>query len=291
MAYSRLFIALKQGCEGYAKDMRGAVGRCVIENRNGAGRLALQVQGLRNDSDYRVCILSENDCAETGNRLYIDSGGRGELKWEFSFEDTGIPVSDIRACAVLVKDKAPLIGFTKGEYNWQRCLMAKEEVKAAETVKPAETNAEPPVKDNTVPICDEKEKLICIINELDEDIQEIKEYSRIGSESSIDALFSKNTVKPFGDDGITWVRGNIKELALIQGLWKYINNPFVIKGCRDYRHLIFGKDKENNCWLGVPCKYDSDYRLEAMLQGFTEFKAENNRPLKNNEFCYCLMKC
>lgn len=290
MAYSRLFIALKQGCEGYAKDIRGAVGRCIIESRNGTGRLALQVQGLRNDNDYRVCILSDKDYAEVGEHLYIDSGGRGELKWEFSFEDTGIPVSEIKACAVLVSDKAPLIGFTEGEYSWQNCLMAKEEVKAAEVTK---IEAEPPKaeNDNISVLYPEKEKLICIINELDEDIKEIKEYSRIGSESSIDALFSKNTVKPFGDDGITWVRGNIKELALIRGLWKYINNPFVIKGCRDYRHLILGRDNENNCWLGVPCKYDSDYKLEAMLQGFTEFKAEDNRPLKNNEFCYCIMKC
>ncbi len=288
MAYSRLFIALKQGCDGYAKDMKGSVGRCIIENRNGVGRLALQVQGLRNDSDYRVCILSENDYADVKAHLYIDLNGRGELKWEFSFEDTGIAISDIKACAVLVKDKAPLIGFTEGEYNWQRCLMAKEEVKAAEVT---EVKTQPPKADNVSFIYPEKEKLICIINELDEDIKEIKEYSRIGSESNIDALFNKSPIKPFGDDGITWVKGNIKELALIKGFWKYINNPFVIKGCRDYKHIILGRDKDNVCWLGVPCKYDRDYKIEAMLQGFTEFKAEDNKPLKNDEFCYCLMKC
>ncbi len=288
MAYSRLFIALKQGCDGYAKDIRGAVGRCIIESRNGVGRLLLQVQGIKNEYDYRVCILSENDCAEVTAHLYIDSSGRGEMKWEFIPEAIGMPVSEIKACVVLSGDKSPLIGFTDGEYNWQKCLMAKEEVKAAEVT---EARAEPPKEEEVSVIYPEKEKLICIINELDEDIQEMKEYSRIGYESNIEALFGKSSVKPFGDDGITWVKGSIKELSLIRQLWHYINNPFVIKGCRDYRHLLLGRDKEGNYFLGVPCKYDSDYRLEAMVQGFTEFKTEDNRALKNGEFCYCILKC
>ena len=287
MAYSRLFIALKQGCDGYAKDIRGAVGRCVIECRNGIGRLLLQVQGIRNEYDYRVCIRSEDDYAEVTSHLYIDSGGRGEIKWEFIPEAIGMPISDIRACVVLSGDRSPLIGFTEGEYNWQKCLMAKEEIKAAEVTKAI---AEPS-KEEDMTVSPNKEKLICIINELDDDIQEMKEYSRIGCESSIDALFGKNAVKPFGDDGIKWVRGSLKELSLIRQLWHYINNPFVIKGCRDYRHLLLGRDDEGNYYLGVPCKYDSDYKLEAMVQGFTQFKTEDNAPIRNGGFCYCILKC
>ena len=47
MAYSRTFITLKQGCNDYVKDIRGCVGRAIVEIRNGRGRLLLQAQGLQ----------------------------------------------------------------------------------------------------------------------------------------------------------------------------------------------------------------------------------------------------
>lgn len=128
MSYSRIFVALKQGCQDYARDTRGSVGRCVIELRNGAGRLILQVQGLRSDCDYRVCVLTNNSYAEVTKPLYVDASGKGEVKWEFLPKNININVGEIKAVAVLVKDKAPLIGFVEGEYNWQHCLMAKSEI-------------------------------------------------------------------------------------------------------------------------------------------------------------------
>lgn len=292
MSYSRVFIALKQGCQDYAKDVRGSVGRCVIELRNGAGRLILQAQGLRSDCDYRVCILSRDNYAEVNKPLYVDGTGKGEVKWEFLPKTINIDVSDVKAVAVLVKDKAPLIGFVEGEYNWQRCLMAKN---AEDTsIKVAVANCENDINENTENITEDntedKEKLICIINEIDKDIDEIKKYSKIGTPEGERALFSRESVSPFGQDNICWVKITIKELCLIKSLWKYINNPFVIKGCRDYKHLLLGKD-DNNYWLGVPSKYDKDYRLEAMAQGFIEFKTADNKPLEQGELCYCILKC
>lgn len=282
MSYSRVFIALKQGCQDYAKDIRGSVGRCIIELRNGSGRLILQAQGLRSDCDYRVCILSRDSYAEVSRPLYVDGSGKGEVKWEFMPNKINMDVSDIKAVAVLVKDKAPLIGFVEGEYNWQRCLMAKsdEEPKVQAACE----------KEETAPKSDDKEKLICIINEIDKDIDELKEYSKIGTQEGEDTLFSRECLSPFGDDGICWVKANIKEICLVKPLWKYINNPFVIKGCKDYKHLLLGRDA-NNYWLGVPSRYDKDYKLEAMAQGFSQFKTEDNMPLKQGEMCYCILKC
>lgn len=282
MSYSRVFIALKQGCQDYVKDVRGSVGRCIIELRNGSGRLILQAQGLRSDCDYRVCMLSRDSYAEVSKPLYVDGTGKGELKWEFSPKTIDIEVSDIKAVAVLVKDKAPLIGFVEGEYNWQRCLMAK----TAEESR-VEAACEPEGKSE---IAEDKERLICIINEIDKDIDELKEYSKIGTPEGENSLFSRETLHPFGDDNICWVKANIKELCLVKALWKYINNPFVIKGCRDYKHLLLGRNGDDY-WLGVPSKYDKGYKLEAMAQGFTEFKATDNKPLEQGEFCYCILKC
>ncbi len=298
MAYSRVFVALKQGCGDYARDVRGAVGRCVIELRNGAGRLLLQAQGLRSDSDYRVCLLSSNSYAEVSKPLYVDGSGKGEIKWEFSPKSIGIDVSEIKAVAVLVKDKAPLIGFVDGEYNWQSCLMAENtknadlkaageaavNVKAAAADEITEGRAE---SDGTESI--DREKLICIINELDKDIDEINRYSKIGTADGENYLFSREKESPFGNDGIEWIKINIKELCLLKAFWKYINNPFVIKGCRDYGHLLAGRDGKSY-WLGVPGKYDREYKPEAMVQGFNECKCAENKKIEQGEPCYYLTR-
>lgn len=296
MSYSRIFVALKQGCQEYAKDVRGSVGRCVIELRNGAGRLILQAQGLRSDCDYRVCVLTKDSYAEVTKPLYVDASGKGEVKWEFSPKAINIAVGDIKAVAVLVRDKAPLIGFVEGEYNWQHCLMAKndsdyEAVPAVAAV--VGCSAEDNKKSENTENKNEKEKqekLIYFINEIDKDIDEIKEYSKIGTPEGENKLFSRECVSPFGNDNICWVKGNIKEICLVRPLWKYINNPFVIKGCREYKHILLGKGNDSY-WLAVPGKYDKDYKLEAMAQGFEDFKSTDNKPLEQGDFCYYILKC
>ncbi len=268
MAYSRIFIALNQNCTDYTRDTRGCVGRCIIEQRNGTGRLVLQVQGLSSNTDYRAAILNEDKCSDIPIKLYVDGGGKGEIRWSFDSNSLGMAVEDIRAVVVLVLDKAPLIGFTKGEYNWQKCLMAKE-VKAAE-------------------LDPQKAEVISIIEKLDESIEDIKTIIKSGS--SEEYIFNREHIKPFGNDGITWVRGSLKEMAAIKNLWKYANNPYVVQGCCEYKHILLGKDN-NGYWLGVPCKYDRSYAIEAKIQGFKGCKALNNKELKENEFCYCLLKC
>lgn len=270
MAYSRLFIALNQSCDEYAKDIRGCVGRCIIEQRNGTGRFVLQVQGLNSNADYRVVLLSEDKCADIPKKLYVDGSGKGEIRWNFEPQALGINVDDIRAAAVLVVDKAPLIGFVRGEYNWQKCLMANE-VKAAE-------------------IDPEKAEVISIIEKLDESLEDIKTIINSDCRDNEACLFDKEHIKPFGDDNITWVKGNIKEMTAIKNLWKYANNPFVVHSCCEYKHILLGKDN-NGYWLGLPCKYDKSYAIEAKLQGFKCFKPVGNKELRDDEFCYCLLKC
>ena len=268
MAYSRIFITLNQCCDDYTKDIRGCMGRCIIELRNGYGRFILQAQGLDSSVFYRVIVLSKDKYADIPRQLYVDGSGKGEIRCSYNQQEMGINVEDIRAVAVLVKDKAPLVGYTKGEYNWQNLLMAKG-VKAAE-------------------IDTEKATVISIIEEIDDNIQEIKNI--ITSSGNEDYIFNKEHIKPFGNDNITWVRGNIRELSVIRDLWKYANNPYVIKNCNEYGHILIGKDKD--CyWLGVPCKYDRNYVLEAKFQGFSNFKPLENTELKQDGFCYCLLKC
>ncbi|MGN1317476.1 MAG: hypothetical protein ACI4VF_00570, partial [Lachnospirales bacterium] len=123
--------------------------------------------------------------------------------------------------------------------------------------------------------------------EIDDNIQEIK---NIISSNNEDYIFNREHISPFGDDNINWVKGNIRELSVIKNLWKYANNPFVVNNFNDYKHILIGKDKDNY-WLGVPCKYEKSYVLEAKFQGFEGFKPVEGRNLEENEFCYCLLKC
>jgi hypothetical protein len=134
---------------------------------------------------------------------------------------------------------------------------------------------------------EDKEKIVQLVNEFSDSIDEIQ---AITVSANTDYIFSRNEVKPFGDDNIKWVKVNIREICAVKDLWKYCNNPFVIKGCREYKHLLLGKD-DKNYWMGVPCKYDPSYKLEAQIQGFKECKPMNGGELKAGESCYCLLKC
>ena len=269
MAYSRIFVTLNQCCQDYAKDIRGCVGRCIIELRNGYGRFILQVQGLKSNQPYSVVVLSEDKFADIVSKLYVDGAGKGEIRCTYDQQKTGINVDDIRAVAVLAADKAPLIGFTRGEYNWQRVLMAEP------TVQVAKADAQ-------------KAAVISIIEEIDDNIQDIKDI--ISTVDTEEYIFGREHIKPFGDDNITWVRANIKELSAIKDLWRYANNPYVVQSCCEFKHILLGRDN-NGYWLGVPCKYDKAYTLEAKLQGFKKFKPLLNQTLAQNQFCYCLLKC
>ena len=133
----------------------------------------------------------------------------------------------------------------------------------------------------------DKEKIVQLVNEFSDSIDEIQ---AITVSANTDYIFSRNEVKPFGDDNIKWVKVNIREICAVKDLWKYCNNPFVIKGCREYKHLLLGRDGKNY-WMGVPCKYDPSYKLEAQIQGFKECKPMNGGELKAGESCYCLLKC
>ncbi len=295
MAYSRIFIALKKGCEGYEKDVREPAGRSIIEVRNGAGRITLQVQGLKSDCDYRVCMLTDRSYAQVEPHLYIGGLGRGEIRWNFDPENLGINVADVKAVAVLSGDKAPLIGFTEGEYNWQKCLMHIQDKNLGNS---AENNADDTDESHRSDVeavsyddgeCD-KEKLIHIINEFEKDVDEINKYAAADMPDSVKYIFERDSVMPFEEDERQWVYVNIRELSAVRGLWKFMNDPFVIKGYYDYRHLILGR-KGNEYYLGVPCKYESEYKTDAYAQAFNECKGAGSGEPVRGKLCYYIHKC
>lgn len=354
MAYSRLFITLGQGDDCYAAGSRPALGKCVIEYRNGSGRILLQAQGVKSGS-YRVCLVGDKGYWEVPVPLYIRYSGRGELRRSLDMDGINAKSEDIRAAAVLDGSKTVLVGFAGEEFNWQSCMMhpvaelQRNEEKSAEksVEKSSENTAEKTAvktgekaaantAEKTAVKADEKsvdkwdkeykadscekaekseksekpcnlaaevidlgsnkdlseqdgrEKIKSIILSFDKKVDEIKE---LGSRTNEDCIFSCSyALTPFGDDGILWVRAGLRELSAIKSLWKYYNNPFVVHNCRRYKHLLLGKG-DGFYMLAVPCQYKADYKTEARLQGFSGYKPVKGGSLKENEYCYCILKC
>jgi hypothetical protein len=314
MAYSRLFIALELGDGIFALGAKKAIGKCIIEFINGSGKLFLQVQGIKSGA-YRVCVLGQNSYADLGVPLFVNQMGRGELRRSFASDNIGFDAKSIKALAVLSGEKTVLIGFTSGKYNWQSCMMAEKatvEVIAPSVLddgKAAESSAEKVAETETSTVGKVSEAEACpaekaseakasqvseensgikgIITEFDKKVDELKELSML---SNKDYIFSQKAVKPFGNDGTVWIKAGMKEVSVIGSLWKYNNNPFVVQSFRKYRHLLLGKTKDGFA-LGVPCVYNPDYKTEAKLQGFSEYKSVEQKELKSGDFCYCILNC
>jgi hypothetical protein len=310
MAYSRLFIILEQGEDEFAIGSNKAVGRCIIEFNGNTGRLFLQAQGLKSGT-YRVCVLSKNSYADTAVPLVLNRFGRGELRRSLEADNINFGAKDILGVVVLSGEKTVLLGFTNGEYNWQACMMAKtntqeeitetieekseavENVKADETPKEeisktkedvSESKAVLASKDKISVSKDKEEKdkqnIKNIVLEFDKKVEELREMGRTKTE---DIIFGGKAVTPFGNDGVVWIKAGIREISAIDKLCSYSQNPFVVQSFKKYRHLLLGKTGDGFA-LGVPCVYDEKY------SGSAEFKTTDDRELKNNTFCYCILK-
>lgn len=113
---------------------------------------------------------------------------------------------------------------------------------------------------------------------------------------ALDYIFENNAkMMPFQSQkkDIVWVRIDLSELVMLPGkVWLYLNNPFVSFSEKKYKHLILGRFYEGGkekYILGVPGKYFSDYRLEASLQGFKQFKCCENKQPVDGDYGYWIL--
>lgn len=112
----------------------------------------------------------------------------------------------------------------------------------------------------------------------------------------LDCIFANNLkMTPFQNQkkDVKWVRIASDELVVLPGRsWVYLNNPFVSLSEKRYKHLILGKFFEGGkekYILGVPGRYFSDYRLEAGLQGFRQFKCCENKVPVDGDYGYWIL--
>lgn len=153
--YEKLFLMLRQEKTGYALGKRQLWGSCVMEIKNGTGRLHVTVQGLRPlmRGGYAVYVMAAEESLYCGT-IYPDAmEGHGELKWEFSPDavGSGKKAEDFHTLVVLAdagKDgniSAPLTAFFGEKRNWKKTfrptleqMVPQEEIRlqAAESLAP-----------------------------------------------------------------------------------------------------------------------------------------------------------
>lgn len=161
--YDKVFVMLRQEMNGFAAGQRPAWGSCTMEIKNGKGRLAATVQGLKKlkeDRNYVFYVVA----GKTGQAegivccpLEIDDYGKGEIRWEFDPDNiagTGYIAEELHTATLLVKGKddygliAPLAGYFDEKINWKSRYQEKSipEVKLqGETESPLEVVKESPV--------------------------------------------------------------------------------------------------------------------------------------------------
>ena len=124
--YDKVFLMLRQETAGYAIGKRPPWGSCIMELKNGTGRLMLTVQGLR-PLRYAVYLLAGEESIFCGELHPERSEGRCELKWEFNPDAVGEGhrAEEFHTVLILAEDEkgsvsAPLTAYFGERRDWKR---------------------------------------------------------------------------------------------------------------------------------------------------------------------------
>lgn len=125
--YEKIFLMLRQETAGYAIGSRAPWGSCILELKNGGGRLQLSVQGLRPlRQPYAVYILAGEESIFCGRLSPDAKEGYATLKWDFAPDaiGNGKRVEDIHTVLLLAEYgengiSAPLLAYVAEEMDWR----------------------------------------------------------------------------------------------------------------------------------------------------------------------------
>lgn len=139
--YDKVFLMLRQEVAGYALGKRPPWGSCVMELKNGKGKLHLTVQGLKPlDRGYAVYVMAGEESIFCGELRPDSREGRGELKWEFQPDAVGEgkTAEDFHTVLILAEDgkggfSAPLTAYFGEKKNWKKDFKPREK-----TLQPVE---------------------------------------------------------------------------------------------------------------------------------------------------------
>ena len=148
--YDKVFLMLRQETAGYAVGKRPPWGSCIMELKNGTGRLMLTVQGLR-PLRYAVYLLAGQESIFCGELHPEKKEGHAELKWAFNPDAVGEGkrAEDFHTVLILAEEggrSAPLAAYFGEKTDWKAILQPQ---KGAERQKKAEPQEMPELQEKT----------------------------------------------------------------------------------------------------------------------------------------------
>ncbi|MFR5718825.1 MAG: hypothetical protein ACLUD9_09065, partial [Anaerotignum faecicola] len=146
--YDKVFLMLRQETAGYAVGKRPPWGSCIMELKNGTGRLMLTVQGLR-PLRYAVYLLAGQESIFCGELHPEKKEGHAELKWAFNPDAVGEGkrAEDFHTVLILAEEggcSAPLAAYFGEKTDWKAILRPQ---KGAERQKKAELQEMPKLQE------------------------------------------------------------------------------------------------------------------------------------------------
>lgn len=129
--YDKVFLMLRQETAGYGVGQRAPWGSCVMEIKNGTGRVSLTIQGLRpiHRGRYAVYAMAGEKEKQTDffcGVLVPDTAGHAELKWDFNpdqLEGKAMTAEELNVVAILAEAdggfSAPLTAYFGSRVEWR----------------------------------------------------------------------------------------------------------------------------------------------------------------------------
>ena len=306
--YEKVFLMLRQETAGYAIGKRPPWGSCVMELKNGKGRLHLTAQGLK-PFGYEVYVMAGEESIFCGQLWPEKKEGRCELKWEFDPDGLGAgkKAEELHTVLILAEGRsAPLTAYFGEKRDWRNIFIPRKqplqeeeqivllaEKQEEQIVLAAEKQEESQDTNGEIAEAQKESyhgsfqgllaKFRQELEELEETgilTKEETEYIRgMGEVVPVEAE-EKNTeeivldaeeLSPFGDEKV-WKRISLEEMALFPKVplrWK--KEFFFLLPYRKYHHLIM-QTQEDGIWLGVPGQFRGEDAADAHAFGFHEFR-------------------
>jgi len=165
MAYSRFFMPLVQEAKGYEFNGRQPAGRCIVEVRDGVGKLSVWVQDLKIETRYSLFLVFADKGQHVGfdmGTLAVDTKGKAEVKRDITNIHT-FNIAEVTAVAVVATGAgnvtSPLCGYRDAQVSWRHSFRVwkQEEVRVqVPTPVPVPVAEEPKtIEEPLVPVVEE----------------------------------------------------------------------------------------------------------------------------------------
>lgn len=140
--YDKVFLMLRQETAGYAVGKRPPWGSCIMELKNGTGRLMLTVQGWR-PLRYAVYLLAGQESIFCGELHPEKKEGHAELKWAFNPDAVGEGkrAEDFHTVLILAEEggcSVPLAAYFGEKTDWKAIFQPQKKAEPPKKEKPQE---------------------------------------------------------------------------------------------------------------------------------------------------------